>query len=98
MRAKRNEIDSEVAQDATLGEVSRLSRRRPAFREAKRSGSARIAWTSTTLRTTSRAKASHSTAMRTKEKTSIMPDDLVDRVDDNAIRDVSVYLIGGTVK
>jgi putative heme-binding domain-containing protein len=37
-------------------------------------------------------------ARRTKEKTSIMPDDLVDRVGDNAIRDVSVYLIGGTVK
>jgi putative heme-binding domain-containing protein len=37
-------------------------------------------------------------ATQTKERASIMPDDLVDRVGDNAIRDVTVYLIGGTVK
>jgi putative heme-binding domain-containing protein len=37
-------------------------------------------------------------ASRTKEKTSIMPDDLADRVGDAAIRDVTVYLIGGTVR
>jgi putative heme-binding domain-containing protein len=37
-------------------------------------------------------------ARQTKEKTSIMPEDLVDRVGDAGIRDVSVYLIGGTVK
>jgi hypothetical protein len=37
-------------------------------------------------------------AKQSKEKASIMPDDLADQVGDAAIRDVTVYLIGGTVK
>lgn len=37
-------------------------------------------------------------AKQTKEKVSIMPDDLADQVGDTAIRDVTVYLMGGTVK
>ena len=37
-------------------------------------------------------------AKQTKEKASIMPDDLADQVGDAAIRDVTVYLMGGTVK
>ena len=37
-------------------------------------------------------------AKQTKENVSIMPDDLADQVGDAAIRDVTVYLMGGTVK
>jgi putative heme-binding domain-containing protein len=37
-------------------------------------------------------------ATQSKEKASIMPDDLVDKVGDAAIRDVTVYLLEGTVK
>ena len=33
-------------------------------------------------------------AKRTTERVSIMPDDLADRVTDNGVRDVTVYLMG----
>ena len=33
-------------------------------------------------------------AKRTTERASIMPDDLADRVTDNGVRDVTVYLMG----
>jgi putative heme-binding domain-containing protein len=35
---------------------------------------------------------------RGKETVSVMPDDLADKIGDAAIRDVTVYLIGGTIK
>jgi hypothetical protein len=34
-------------------------------------------------------------AKRTKERVSIMPDDLVDKVGDAAVRDVTAYLLEG---